>query len=235
MGKKSSQSSMKISKNDKKQQHPLNGLIKNLRPKVYIIDSSNFKNLVQELTGNGIGNENPSVLISSPPPPFVSTSPPVEEVRSILEIEDHAYQENGLEFSFDSSTCFSTPSESPDLQYRPPDPMNHILENSKNMIFSSQYGDIDYAYQENSLQFSFDCSCTKSCGTDSPDLQYRPPEPMNYKLENPQNMDISSQYGNIDSLLLEMDQISNYPIDDTCYARIQQEVCAYDYDFSGLI
>ncbi|CAA2967688.1 Hypothetical predicted protein [Olea europaea subsp. europaea] len=235
MGKKPSQSSMKISKNDKKQQHPLNSLIKNLRPKVYIIDSSNFKNLVQELTGNGNGNENPPVLISSPPPPFVSTSPPIDEVRSIIEIEDHAYQENSLEFSFDSSTCFSTPSESPDLQYRPTEPANYILENSKNMSFSSLYGDIDHAYQENSLGFSFDSSTCFSTPSDSPDLQYRAPEPTNYTLENSQNMDFSSLYGDIESLLLEMDQVSNYAIDDSCYAMIQQEACVYDYDFSGLI
>ncbi|KAL2476585.1 vq domain-containing protein [Abeliophyllum distichum] len=161
MGKKSTQSSMKISKNDKKLQHPPNRLIKNLRPKVYIIDSSNFKNLVQELTGN-------SPVVSSPPPPFVSTSPPpVEEVPAIVAVEDHAYQENSLELSFD----FSTPSQG------------------------------------------------------SPDSS------LNYLLESSQNMDFSSQYGDIESLLMEMDQIS-YTCDD---AMIQQEICVYDYDFSGLI
>ncbi|CAI9757177.1 unnamed protein product [Fraxinus pennsylvanica] len=182
MGKKSSQSSMKISKNDKKRQHIINNFIKNLRPKVYIIDSSNFKNLVQELTGNGNGNGNGNspIMVSSPPPPHASTSPPVEEVRAIIDIEDHAYQENSLDISFDSSTCFSTPSESPDLQYRVPEPMNYLLENS-------------------------------------------------------QNIDFPSQYGAIESLLFEMDQISNYTTDDPCYAMIQQEVHIFDYDFSGLI
>ncbi|KAL2496656.1 VQ motif-containing protein domain-containing protein [Forsythia ovata] len=107
-------------------------------------------------------------VISSPPPPCVSTSPPpVEEVPAIIAVEDHAYQENSLELSFD----FSTPSQG------------------------------------------------------SPDSS------LNYLLESSHNMDFSSQYGDIESLLMEMDQIS-YTGDD---AMIQQEICVYDYDFSGLI
>nr|KYP52248.1 hypothetical protein KK1_025852 [Cajanus cajan] len=61
MGRKVSQESLKISKNDH-QKHQFNSLIKVLRPKVYITDSSSFKKLVQELTGNG----SPTTL--SPPP-----------------------------------------------------------------------------------------------------------------------------------------------------------------------
>lgn len=56
MGKKPShsQSSLKISKNSEKKS--LNSLISALRPKVYITDSLSFKQLVQELTGNGNPN-----------------------------------------------------------------------------------------------------------------------------------------------------------------------------------
>ena len=50
MGKNLNKASQKISKNEKQQ---FNSLIKVLRPKVYITDSSSFKQLVQELTGNG--------------------------------------------------------------------------------------------------------------------------------------------------------------------------------------
>lgn len=53
MGKKVNQASVKISKDEKKQQQQFNSLIKVLRPKVYITDRSSFKKLVQELTGNG--------------------------------------------------------------------------------------------------------------------------------------------------------------------------------------
>lgn len=60
MGKKVvNQASVKISKDEKQK---FNSLIKVLRPKVYITDSSSFKNLVQELTGNG------SSTTLSPPP-----------------------------------------------------------------------------------------------------------------------------------------------------------------------
>ncbi|RDX90505.1 hypothetical protein CR513_27620, partial [Mucuna pruriens] len=61
MGRQVSQASVKISKDDH-QKHQLNSLIKVLRPKVYITDSSSFKKLVQELTGNG------SPITLSPPP-----------------------------------------------------------------------------------------------------------------------------------------------------------------------
>lgn len=46
-----------------KKKKQLNKLIKLLKPKVYIIESCNFKNLVQQLTRN-----NGSTISSSPPP-----------------------------------------------------------------------------------------------------------------------------------------------------------------------
>ena len=68
-----SQASLKIPhKNDK---NKLNSLIKVLRPKVYITDSSSFKKLVQELTGNGT-----SVAPRPPPPP-----PPPSTVQRAAE------------------------------------------------------------------------------------------------------------------------------------------------------
>lgn len=170
MGKKSSsQASMKIPKHEKKQQ--IHSLIKILRPKVYITDSSNFKNLVQELTGNG------NSPVSSPPPSISAASPSTG--LPLIDIQDHAYQENSLDLSFDSS-CFSTPLEgSPDL--RVPDSFNYVMETS--------------------------------LGT--------------------QKIDFSSQYMDLESLLMGMDSVSyNY---DSCYGMIQQEVCVYDYDLSSLI
>ncbi|KAA8547177.1 hypothetical protein F0562_003614 [Nyssa sinensis] len=124
MGKKLSQSSLKITKNDKKQ---LNSLVKVLRPKVYITDSSSFKRLVQELTGN-------SISISSPPPTIL---PPVGHVPDI-EIEDHGYQEsNSVDLSVDSSksvpTPFAAPESSPELS---------MLITTNQMDFA-QYRDIE--------------------------------------------------------------------------------------------
>lgn len=112
MGKKLSPqlASLKVSKNNKKQ--PNTNLIKILKPKVYIINSSSFKGLVQELTGNGSP-------ISSPPPPI---SPPIQETlaqETLIEetlfqetlvqdiIQDYSYQENSADLSFDSLELIS--------------------------------------------------------------------------------------------------------------------------------
>lgn len=70
--------SSKISKKDhysKHQHQEFNSLIKVLRPKVYITDSSSFKNLVQQLTGNGNGNITTSTSTST----STSTPPPVHD------------------------------------------------------------------------------------------------------------------------------------------------------------
>ncbi|KAK6142281.1 hypothetical protein DH2020_022629 [Rehmannia glutinosa] len=79
---------MKISKHEKRQE--LNSLIKILRPKVYITNTSNFKTLVQQLTGNG----NYSPLSSPPPSTSVSQSPPSllrdQQIRIMLMIKKTA-------------------------------------------------------------------------------------------------------------------------------------------------
>ncbi|KAG8386705.1 hypothetical protein BUALT_Bualt03G0176800 [Buddleja alternifolia] len=111
MGKKSSQ---KTSKHEKKQQ--INCLIKILRPKVYITHSSNFKTLVQQLTGNGNNINYNSPVVTSPPS---SLSPPISSALHLpFDQQDHACHENynSVGLSLDSS-CFSTPLEgSPDFQ-----------------------------------------------------------------------------------------------------------------------
>lgn len=60
MGKNLSQASHIISKKGKQQ---FNSLIKVLRPKVYITESSTFKKLVQELTGNGSSTTSSPTLL----------------------------------------------------------------------------------------------------------------------------------------------------------------------------
>ncbi|KAL0362537.1 UNVERIFIED_CONTAM: hypothetical protein Scaly_1208900 [Sesamum calycinum] len=126
MGKKSSQPSKKqtVPKQEKKQH--INSLIKILRPKVYITDSSNFKRLVQELP-----ERERELSVSSPPdnyyPSNYAASPPSDRVL-FINVQDHAYQDNSLDLSFDSS-CFSTPLDgSPDLQVQ--DSCNYVMENS---------------------------------------------------------------------------------------------------------
>ncbi|MBA0617926.1 hypothetical protein Godav_027335 [Gossypium davidsonii] len=95
MGKKIiSQVKGKISKTSCSDKKPLmNSMIKVLRPKVYIIDSSSFKSLVQELTGNP--------TVSSP-----SSSSSSEKMVPVIEVEDdHGNPESSMEYSasFDAS------------------------------------------------------------------------------------------------------------------------------------
>lgn len=148
MGKKQDSSSTKISKQEENKQ--LNNLIKVLRPKVYITDSSSFKNLVQELTGfdEKVGR--------IPPPPNLPI--PCREIESppVVEVQDgFAFPESSFEFSLDSGSGSSTRQE---------------------------------------MEFS--------------------------------------EYREIESWLLEIDQFQNYDM----YAPLgHQEVCEYDYDFSGLV
>ncbi|KAG8478010.1 hypothetical protein CXB51_027795 [Gossypium anomalum] len=94
MGKKIiSQVKAKISKTSCSDKKPLmNSMIKVLRPKVYIIDSSSFKSLVQELTGNP--------TVSSP------SSSSSEKMVPVIEVEDdHGNPESSMEYSasFDAS------------------------------------------------------------------------------------------------------------------------------------
>lgn len=88
MGKKVRQASLKVSKNERQ----LQSLIKVLRPKVYITDSSSFKRLVQELTGNGSS-------ITSPP----TIEPDVQLANvPVIDITDQEDPENSIEASFAS-------------------------------------------------------------------------------------------------------------------------------------
>ncbi|KAK7836674.1 hypothetical protein CFP56_022264 [Quercus suber] len=88
MGKKERQASLKVSKNERQ----LQSLIKVLRPKVYITDSSSFKRLVQELTGNGSS-------ITSPP-----TIEPNLQLANVpvIDIKDQEDPESSIEASFAS-------------------------------------------------------------------------------------------------------------------------------------
>lgn len=95
---------MKISKNHqaaeiKKPQ--LSSLIKVLKPKVYITHSSNFKTLVQQLTGNGSP-------VSSP------TTPPTPITHNLEHHHHHPrFQEPALdELSMDNSSEGSVPTSS---------------------------------------------------------------------------------------------------------------------------
>lgn len=105
MGKKVSQStSVKTSKNHEKKD--FNSWIKVLKPKVYITDSSSFKRLVQELTGNGSGTTYST--ITSPPPtkPRELEKVPVIEIDEDQEIEPQSSVEASIDATADSFEYF---------------------------------------------------------------------------------------------------------------------------------
>ncbi|KAK4342212.1 hypothetical protein RND71_038028 [Anisodus tanguticus] len=84
------------SKSQKKQ---FNNLIKLLKPKVYITHSSNFKNLVQQLTGNNGSSSSSPIISSSPPPP-----PDHHDHDQRLQcIHQYYYKEYSQKLSVDSS------------------------------------------------------------------------------------------------------------------------------------
>lgn len=105
MGKKiiSPAAALKISKknninHEKKNKQQLNSLIKVLKPKVYITDSSSFKSLVQELTGNGSSSSTSTTRVSSPSPSPSSSSPPPPVETNSTEAFSDTYS---LDSSFD--------------------------------------------------------------------------------------------------------------------------------------
>lgn len=136
MGRKVSQTSLKISKNDH-QNHQFNSLIKVLRPKVYITDSSSFKNLVQELTGNG----SPTTL--SPP----SLEPNIVEINSpLIGTEPQSDHDTSPEVS---NSPQETSNNSPELCY------DSLINEEFNQIYNQLCLD-DLAFQGSVANQSID-------------------------------------------------------------------------------
>ncbi|XVF31770.1 hypothetical protein REPUB_Repub17cG0020900 [Reevesia pubescens] len=152
MGKKilSQVQAVKISKTSDKKQ--LNSLIKVLRPKVYITDSSSFKTLVQHLTGNGA-----TVSQSLP-----SSSPQmVEKVLTVIDVEDHDHESNpesSMESSFNASSLESFQVDCNHLALRSSheeiykgyeyEPLPLDGTNSSEYIFMNQYEEYSLVYGE---------------------------------------------------------------------------------------
>ncbi|OAY26900.1 hypothetical protein MANES_16G083700v8 [Manihot esculenta] len=133
MGKKQSKASSKISNNEKKQ---LNSWIKVLRPKVYITDSSSFKSLVQELTGNETTTTTTTMTTTISKPQTVEGKLRV----TTTSIEDHGDSESSLETSstFDSS-------ESPNQVLSLPEgpSQSYIEDKGSDDLWVNQEGDLE--------------------------------------------------------------------------------------------
>ncbi|KAF2304291.1 hypothetical protein GH714_029476 [Hevea brasiliensis] len=127
MGKKLSEASPRISKNEKKQ---LNSWIKVLRPKVYITDSSSFKRLVQELTGNGTTT-----------PTIISKPQTVDKKLTITSssIEDHGDPESSLETS--TLDSFEFPNQV--ISFPEGLSQSYIEDNTSDDLWMNQQGDLE--------------------------------------------------------------------------------------------
>ncbi|KAI4325178.1 hypothetical protein MLD38_030597 [Melastoma candidum] len=118
-----------------------NSFLSVLRPKVYIIDSSSFKQLVQELTGK----ESPSMMLSPLPSPSssLSSSSP-HPLPSIIALEDKGLAEDILTSSEDNSAGQISPRMSPDTNSMPPPcDMDYVPFSA-----STNYKGFDFSYED---------------------------------------------------------------------------------------
>lgn len=230
MGKKPThKSSRKIEKKQSPQQEEgLNTLIKVLKPRVYITDSSTFKSLVQELTGNGnITNGTPSF----PPPPL-----------PVIDLDDGSYQESSADLSsFDSSQVNNfIPPATTTFDYLPfqettsPEFSFDSSQVNSSVNIPTSFGDYS-PVQIGNNGFSFEYSSSEAnVATSFANFEYS--RPLESCLGNDMsNMETGfSQYREIESWLLEVDP-TVYSYDDVYVTSniIEQEVCVSDYNLSG--
>ncbi|KAJ4729019.1 VQ motif containing protein [Melia azedarach] len=135
------QASVKISKQkNHENKRQLNNLMRVLRPKVYITESSNFKRLVQELTGNNTGSYTSTVQL---PPPLTRTA-------ADTELHDHESINNisvpvidCVNIEEDGDGCCPSSMEAYSFQF-----CNNVL--------SSDYNQIMYSLNDDGSTFDFD-------------------------------------------------------------------------------
>ncbi|KAK7305000.1 hypothetical protein VNO77_42898 [Canavalia gladiata] len=212
MGRKVSQASVKISKDDKQQQQ-FNSLIKVLRPKVYITDSSSFKKLVQELTGNG----SPTTL--SPPP----LEPNVVENYPLMVTEAQRDPENSVDVSVSPEATSNSPEScyvalmnetSVDVSVSPEAP-NYSPELCYDALMNEEFNQV----------------CDQLC---LDDLVFHD-SVANQSIDHLVNQSIDHllAYQNLESLLFDVEPNPLY----NCYEQImdQPDVSIYDYELSGLL
>ncbi|KAF5201475.1 hypothetical protein FRX31_008944 [Thalictrum thalictroides] len=228
MGKGVSQASHNISKSDKKS---VNSLIKVLRPKVYITDSSSFKKLVQELTGNGREPISPF----TPPPKQEQLHHQVQVVHSKQNVEP----ESSVEFSIDST-------ESAGSQVLSPLAASRAVQSSwVSMQVQSQHqvqvvSREEYVEPESSVELSIDSSSESGITQDlSPLAGFTALQNSWASMNN-----LVLPYQELNSWSTEIDQFLSY--DDNCFQTANpiyddysfpsdQGICISDYyDYSEL-
>ncbi|KAF3951969.1 hypothetical protein CMV_022425 [Castanea mollissima] len=216
MGKKVRQASLEVSKNERQ----LQSLIKVLRPKVYITDSSSFKSLVQELTGNGSS-------ITSPP----TIEPDVQLANvPVIDIKDQEDPESSIEASFasleySSELCHQVSLNEELNQVSNPIYLDDSTFEDSAVNYDSTFQDSAVNYDSTFQDSAVNYDSTFQDSTVNYDSTFQD-STVNY------GVDLLA-YNDHDSWPLDMESSPFY----NDHAQIDQEVSIYDYDyeFSGLL
>ncbi|KAF5732500.1 hypothetical protein HS088_TW17G00027 [Tripterygium wilfordii] len=214
MGRKVNQKSFRISKNSA-QKKQFNSLIKVLKPKVYIIDSSSFKRLVQELTGNG-GNTTSSPIAETVP----EYVPVVVEPETSIEGSIDASTDS---FEFCNQVSFH---EEPSHGYGQISGVLSMNQQANQELTNLGYQEEPESSMEGSLDASFDSFefCNQESFNEESNHGY---DHISGILSVNQQVDLLE----LESWLLDMDPSPVY--DD--FSQIQQGINIHDYGFHGLM
>ncbi|OWM73281.1 hypothetical protein CDL15_Pgr001395 [Punica granatum] len=145
----------------RQQQPPINSLIKVLRPRVYITDSSAFKSLVQQLTGNGVPGMPP---VDADIPVAPASKAPVVDIGTVMrELEEmvspsfHDYSSpSGHLASLDESSPCPSDDHSSYNSQQEADHHDHQMMLSDSPVdesLSFLFGDLDMTMTENLFSY----------------------------------------------------------------------------------
>ncbi|KAL8126866.1 hypothetical protein AgCh_013966 [Apium graveolens] len=236
----------------------LHSLAKVLKPKVFILsDSSTFKNLVQELTGNGnigctsVCNTGAS-LSSSCATTFKPTDHeqvPVIQNSMMFPGGDYSFQDFSPEISLHSSDFDIGLISIPVISGSPPcaiisEPLEQLPVIGYNLMYTTG----DYGFQESSPQLSFDSSDLYIDLISTPvtsdfsqeiidDIMATTLISEDLKFQSTWNMtSCSLQYEEMEPWLLEMDSCGNNNNGSHWLEPlVPQEVCAFDCDLFAIM
>lgn len=215
MGKK--ESILKIPKKNtsEKNKKDFKSWLNVLRPKVYITDSSSFKSLVQQLTGNGRTSSS-SYSIS---PPSMEEPREVENLiipKANIELEDYREPESSTDVTIDA--CVDHDDSSDDHQ--------HYLYSSQ-VLSTTTSTDQDHHHHHQDHD-DHQVLCDQIWLEDHTSLL----EDLMVDQQDDQ-VDLLA-YGSLESWLLDVDH-HPYSFCNNGFVQNQQEVSIYDYELSGLL
>lgn len=199
-----------------KNKKDLNSWIKVLRPKVYITDSSSFKSLVQELTGNGSSSSLPIPPTSSSAT-TATTSPPLPGKAQMVEIQDDYYPQVEPESSTDVTLDVSVDDSSDDQYWY----SSHLQV----LLTSHDDDHQDHYHDDNHQVYN---QITNLGDTSLEDWT---------TMNEIQDLELLDYHGGAESWLVDVDDHLLHPC-SSYKGHVQsteQEVSIYDYELSGLL